>query len=164
MIRQAIGLLAALAPAAPTLAQDLPTGCFARDYTAQHLQQNPGQNVAAIRLNFLPGTGASGDVPTMEVLVRLADQGRARAEGRGGAMLAQTAYCFAEAGQWTCGVECDGGVMRIGRLSGDTLEVTTDYFLVGDTDECGGAFDLAEDAGSTTYRLKKAAASACLGG
>ena len=98
------------------------------------------------------------------LIVRLADQGRARAEGMGGAMLTQTAYCFEDGGKWTCGVECDGGIMEIGRIKGDTLDVQTNNFWVGNTDECGGAFDLAEGNGTTTYRLQKAAASACLGG
>ncbi len=162
MFRTACALAVLLA--SPALAGDLPQGCFARDYTADHLKKNPRQNVASLRLNFLKGTEMSGGAPTMEVIVRLADQGRARAEGMGGQMLTQTAYCFESGGTWTCGVECDSGIMEIGRLSGDTLEVRTDYFWVGDTDECGGAFDLAEDNGTTTYRVKKAAASACLGG
>ncbi len=156
--------LVALALAAPAMAQDLPQGCFARDYSADHLKKNPRQNVASLRLNFLKGTEMSGGAPTLEVIVRLADQGRARAEGMGGAMLTQTAYCFEDGGKWTCGVECDGGIMEIGRIKGDTLDVQTNNFWVGNTDECGGAFDLAEGNGTTTYRLQKAAASACLGG
>jgi hypothetical protein len=158
-----VGLVVALI-AGPAVAQDLPKGCFARDYSASHLRDNPQQNVASIRLNFRRGTAESGGAPTMDVLVRLADQGRARAEGFGGAVLTQVGYCFADGGEWTCGVECDGGIMEIGRVQGDTLDVKTNFFLIGDTDECGGSFDLAENSGTTTYRLQKAAASACLGG
>lgn len=158
--------LAALALlASPAMAQDLPLGCFARDYSAAHLSQNPQQNVAALRLTFRPGTDASGGAPTMEVQVRLADQARARAEGLGGAVLSQTAYCFIdETGGWACGVECDGGTLEIARLEGDTLDVSTRYFLVGEVEDCGGAFDLAEGAGATTYRLTKAGATTCLEG
>jgi len=156
--------LAALALAAPVMAQDLPLGCYSRDYSADHLKQNPAQNVASLRLNFLRATEETGGAPVMEVMVRLADQGRARAEGMGGMMLTQTAYCFNEGKGWICGVECDGGIMEIGRMSGDMLDVKTSNFWVGNTDECGGAFDLAEGRGTTTYRVKKAAASACLGG
>ncbi len=87
-------LVLSLLLAAPAAAQDLPLGCFARDYSAAHLAQNPGQNVAAMRLNFRPGTDASAGAPTVRVQVRLANQGRARAEGFGGAVLSQTAYCF----------------------------------------------------------------------
>lgn len=150
--------------AQPVAAQDLPQGCWARDYSAAHLRDNPAQNVASIRLNFLRATEETGGIPVMEVMVRLADQGLARSTGMGGAVLIQTAYCYPDGTTWTCGVECDGGQMRIKALAGDTLDVTTDYFLVGQTEGCGGVFDLAERMRATTYRVKKAAASACLGG
>lgn len=150
--------------AQPVAAQDLPQGCWARDYSAAHLRDNPAQNVASIRLNFLRATEGSGGIPVMEVMVRLADQGLARSMGMGGAVLTQTAYCHPDGTAWTCGVECDGGQMRIKAPEGDTLDVTTDYFLVGQTEGCGGVFDLAERMRATTYRVKKAAASACLGG
>jgi hypothetical protein len=161
-----IRILTALALiASPALAQDLPMGCFARSYSAAHLAKNPGQNVAALTARFRPGTAASGGAPTMEVQARLADQGRARAEGLGGAVLAQTAYCFIdETGGWACVVECDGGTMEIGRLKGDTLDLSTRYFLIGDVEGCGGLFDLAEGAGATIYRLTKAGATTCLEG
>ncbi len=114
---------------------------------------------------FQPGTAASGGAQTLDVQVRLANQGRARAEGLGGAVLAQTAYCFIdEGGGWSCGVECDGGTMEIGRLKGDTLDLSTRYFLIGDVEGCGAVFDLAEGAGATTYRLTKAGATTCLEG
>lgn len=157
-------LVLSLLLAAPAAAQDLPMGCFARSYSSAHLAQNPGQNVAAITAWFRPGTADSGGAPTLRVQARLANQGRARAEGLGGTVLAQTAYCFAENASWVCGVECDGGMMEIGRLKGDTLDLTTRYFLIGDVEGCGGVFDLAEGAGATTYRLTKAGATTCLEG
>lgn len=145
-------------------AKDIPLGCFARDYTADHMAKNPAQVISALRVNFLPATDFTGGQPVMEMIARLARQGKPEAEGYGGLLVTQTAYCYDVSGVWKCSIECDGGSMNIGTLNGDELDLTTDYFTIGASEECGGSFDLAENRTSTTYRVKRAAPEACLGG
>lgn len=148
--------------ASPTLAQTLPMGCFARDYDAAHLAANPQQNVQSIRLNFVPEHEFGSNV--MAVRVLLANQARAADEGFGGQVMEQLSYCWDDGGTLRCGVECDAGIMDIGTVVGDRLDVTTSNFWVGDVEGCGGAMDLAEiDGQSTTYRVFRADGAQCEG-
>jgi len=140
----------------------LPQGCYVRDYSAEHLAKNPNQVVDRISVSFRQNAGDK--VAQMSVLT--ADQGHAGADGHGGQLFAQYLYCFAGNGgakNWTCSVECDGGSMEITRVDGKILEFRTDYLLVGEIDECGGAVDLAEVVGQRViYRLNRVADSQCV--
>ena len=143
-------------------AADGPTpGCYARDYDPTHLAAHPEQVVSAMRLRIgVPG--ANGEAPA-QLRVVLADQGRARAEGFGGRTLTQALVCKDRSDGPACGVECDGGLFSV---SEDTegLMLTTDRLLVGDSEDCGGSFDLVERQGEpVSYRLLRADPGACEG-
>ena len=143
----------------------LPSGCYARAYDAAHLAAHPAQIVERFTLALT--YDAAFDATRAPLSVTLADQGRARAEGAGGQTFEQTLYCYRADGQTTgsiqCGVECDGGSFDV-RLDGETLDLRTDYVMVGATGECGGAFDLAEVIGQpVTYRLFRVDDAQCAG-
>lgn len=160
--RGGLGVIAmALALASPALAQE-PMGCFARDYSAAHLGQNPNQHVAALRLNFYRSPDT--DYLLVDVIGRFADQGRARREGLGAEYFTQGAFCNAQEDGILCMVECDGGTFLIRSLKGDQLEISTDYFALQNGAGCEAISDLAEtDGQKTTYRLTRADAATCRG-
>ena len=65
-------------------------------------------------------------------------------------------------GKRGCSVECDGGSFEITRDDGTVLDLRTRYLMVGETEDCGGAVDLAEENDRwVTYRLMRAADAAC---
>ena len=136
-------------------------GCFARDYGAAHLVAHPEQVVSAMRLR-IGEPGADGEAPA-EMRVVLSDQGRARAEGVGGQMLTQALVCKDWGDGPACGVECDGGLFSVVE-DAEGVTLTTDRLLVGESEECGGSFDLVEREGEpVSYRLLRAEPSACDG-
>lgn len=150
-------------------AQIMSLGCFERNYTKAHLASQPAQVVESIRVLFDEETfdDSTYIYATMQVL--LANQGHVRTEGLGGTTLDQFLICEDERapGSGTladvsCFVECDGGSMQITRNSGGILEFRTDYLMVGDYDECGGATDLTEYQGKpVTYRLNQVNDARC---
>ena len=143
------------------LAEGPGAGCFVRDYDAAHLSSHPEQGVSAMRLQ-IGEPGANGEAPA-QLRVVLADQGRARTEGLGGQSLTQALVCKDWGEGSACGVECDGGRFAIAE-DPKGLMLTTDRLLVGDTEECGGSFDLVEREGEpVSYRLLRADPSACEG-
>ncbi|MCL4068642.1 hypothetical protein M3484_18925 [Pseudomonas sp. GX19020] len=144
----------------------IPQGCFARDYTADHLAKTPKQHIAALRISLGPDPWGNGFISAI-VTGRFSDQGRARSEGFSKHSFRQAAFCGESGGKTTCQVECDGGSFTIRSARGDSLEIETSSFTlevpdVGDETGCGGLSDLVE-AGSakTIYRLTRAPASAC---
>ncbi|VDC28581.1 hypothetical protein [Pseudogemmobacter humi] len=162
MMRPALtALLAGALFALPAMAE-APLGCFARDYSADHLRKNPNQHVAALRLNFHNAPGSPG--PVVDVIGRFADQGRARRDGLANEYFTQSAFCMDEGRRTSCYVECDGGGFAIRALKGDVLEIETDYFRVEGGGGCEGMSDLAEPGGGKTiYRLTRAPAATCRG-
>ena len=63
----------------------------------------------------------------------------------------------------TCSVDCDGGFFEVTRDTGDSIDLTLTYLWVGDTEECGGAVDIAEVSGEpVVYRLYKSPPEACV--
>ena len=147
-----------LLPALPAAAE-MPLGCFARDYSAEHLAKNPNQHIAALRLNFTRQPGAKEI--SVDVIGRYGDQGRAKLDRVSGKVFTQLAFCDSK----HCQVECDGGSFTVTSLKGDTLTIRTSYFVLeGGAGGCEGNSDLAElGGGETTYRLTRAVASACKG-
>ncbi len=153
--------LAVLLLSGAALAEGPGPGCYARDYTAEHLASHPEQVVARMRLEVL-GRNEAGETEA-RLSVVLARQGRAEAEGVGGRAFAQRLACRGRPEGTVCGVECDGGVFAVGEDERG-LALTTDRLRVGDGDGCGGDFDLAERPGeAVTYRLERAAPGACGG-
>ena len=134
-------------------------GCYARDYTEEHLAAHRAQVVSRMRLS-VGGANEAGETEA-ELRVVLAEQGRAREEGLGGQALAQRLICRDRGQGLECGVECDGGLFSV-EEDASGLSLTTDRLMVGDGQDCGGSFDLAERPGeAVTYRLERAAAALC---
>jgi hypothetical protein len=134
-------------------------GCYARVYTPEHLAAQPQQVVSRLSL-WIGGPAGPGETAA-ELVLLLADQGRARDEGMGGREFVQALACRDGAGGFVCGVECDGGLMLVTLDEGGRLRLTTDRLLVGG-EGCGGVFDLVERIGDrVTYRLDPALPEAC---
>lgn len=152
---------AALAVTLPlaALAEAPEEGCYARRYTPEHLAAQPEQVVARMSL-WIGGAAGPGETAA-ELVVLLADQGRARAEGLGGTELIQAMACQDRPEGFVCGVECDGGVMQVTMDEDGSLRLSTDRLLAGG-DDCGGGFDLVERIGErVTYRLDPDLPEAC---
>lgn len=130
--------------------------CFSRSYSQAHLAANPKQTVKTLSIRFEgpahdgPSTGEWGDVTVYF-----------KADSR---KFTQTLYCSTYAGARHCGVECDGGSAALRWTNADTLLLKTSGFIVsGGCDGTGEITRMVKDAGAetTTFRLNRAAMSAC---
>ncbi|MDU8929993.1 hypothetical protein RXV86_21620 [Alisedimentitalea sp. MJ-SS2] len=155
-------LLTAPAIAEPTL------GCFARDYSDAHLAAHPDQIVDRIWLEFFkyPPEVFDGDDPYASVRTLTANQGHVARDGFGGQVFDGGMFCYPDQRRggdaWNCSVDCDGGWFQIIRDDGEVLELRTRYVMVGDTETCGGAIDLAERPQQfVTYRLNRVDDAVC---
>lgn len=137
---------------AATPAMAAPEGCYTRHYSASHLEDHPAQIVANIWLRF--GVDEAYDQPFAELGATMTD----------GAYLTQWLVCDQEGGAPRCAVECDGGSFVVSRDTFESIDIRTDYLLVGDGEGCGGMADLAEKGATTTYRLFKSPPNGCPGG
>ena len=154
-----MGVLVAAGLAVPVAAE--PTfGCYERIYSAEHLAGQPDQVVQEIRLSLSKQQEFGEWVAGMEVLT--ANQGHAARDGLGGQRLTQFLICWENDGRRGCSVECDGGSFTITRDDGKRLAFRTDYLMVGDTEGCGGAMDIAEkDGQAVSYRLQRVSEARC---
>ena len=89
-------LLSATLATSPALAQDMPLGCYGRDYSDAHLASHPGQGIDWITINFYPSPYADqGATETWaDITVMTANQGQAARDGVGGMILTETAINF----------------------------------------------------------------------
>jgi len=149
---------AALLAATPLQAQDVPLGCYTRDYSQQHLAQNPEQIVDRMSILFTKDDVYMG----AHVQVLLADQGHAGRDGYGGMRVSETAGDFI--GPLIFGIECDGGSFEVIANTGDSITIETSYFRLAE-DGCvdeGIRTSLAESGGGATrYLLHRAENAAC---
>ena len=154
----AVGLLGSPAPGG---ADEPMEGCYLRDYSAAHLARNPAQVVDRIALRVLQQEG--GDM-IARIWVDLADQGHVAASGHGGQRMTQFLICWDNEGTPFCAVECDGGSFEVRRQDAGGMVFETRYLMVGETDACGGAVDLAEQPGqAVSYRLDRVEDAICRG-
>ncbi|MGI3183676.1 hypothetical protein [Nioella aestuarii] len=150
--------------AAPALANDIfPLGCFARDYSTEHLSAHPSQVVERLRLNFYQLEGSAPDsLLYFNVIALMADQGHAAQDGLGGNVMTETGFCNRPSG---CGVEADGGTFEITQFDGDMIEFTTSHLRVGmnRADDYDGVYSSLGETydAETTYRLYAAQPEAC---
>lgn len=154
--------LLVMASTVPALAaDDLREGCYLRDYSDAHLAKNPHQIVKWIRMKVHRD---SYDDKVVDLDVFLADQGHVAQSGHGGQVLDQTLHCWQSDARTGCGVDCDGGSFRVLRNDDNSLLVETEYLMVGDTESCGGAVDLAEVQGQPVrYLLNRVDPDYCEG-
>ena len=62
-----------------------------------------------------------------------------------------------------CSVECDGGSFYVARETSTKMTIATSTLWVGETEECGGAINLAEIPGQEVkYLLHRVDESFCL--
>lgn len=155
-----------------------PYGCFAREYTAEHLARNPAQSVQRMIVYGGPNDDPD-DLDGFAVLgidVVFADQGQGVEGALPGETYGQFFRCYAgpvatearadwiEAGKVLCHAECDGGTIQIARFDGDVLDLRTGGFMVSPLvggGDCGGAFLTAEGGASVLFRLSQAADEVC---
>ena len=160
LFRTAAVIAAALAGAAAAADGPAP-GCYARDYSDAHLAKHTAQIVDRMVMRIWQQDGGT---TVADMWVITANQGHVRQSGLGGHRLWQFLICGSDDGQPICGVECDGGRMEITRQDSKGLTFRTRYLLVGPTDQCGGAIDLAEVPGqAVSYRLNAVPETMCDG-
>jgi len=148
-----------LSLATPALAAGPRPGCYDRSYTPEHLRKAPDQFVARIRL-WLEPTSPAGDMQG-RITIWTANQGHARRDGQADQRFDSSLICWVDGGDTLCGIECDGGYGRV-TTSGDTLDLVTRRMWIGETEDCGGAIDLAERPETpVTYRMTRVADAAC---
>ncbi|MEM9754836.1 MAG: hypothetical protein AAF914_02525 [Pseudomonadota bacterium] len=156
--------LAALAVAAPAaLAQPAPLGCYARDYTEEHLAGRPSQGVAQMRLLLSPPQIGSGATARFEIRVIMSNQGQAERDGVTGQVLFEEGQCRDE-DALDCTVACDGGGFEVVRQGNSELLIRTGAFMRVADGLCGeGKFSssLAEEAGPQLYLLRPAPLESC---
>ncbi|MEJ6401439.1 hypothetical protein [Yoonia sp. 2307UL14-13] len=121
----------AVSVATPLDAQDVPSGCYVRDYSEAHLAQNPEQIVDRISIIFGPHDG----VLLADVKVLLANQGSAARDGNGGAYVSETAANFSSPLQF--GVECDGGYFDVIEFDDEAMTIETPGIRISG-EGCGG--------------------------
>lgn len=152
-------LLSGVLVAGPVLAEGPPEGCYVRDYSDAHLAGQPAQVVDWMQLWIYSDENQN---KLANMLVGFTKQGHVAGTQHAGQVLDQFLLCFDSGGRTGCTVECDGGNFFVTRDSGDAMTVETHYLMVGETDSCGGAVDLAEQPGKPVkYKLFRADAKHC---
>ena len=141
-------------------AQDVPMGCYLRDYSPDHLAKHPEQVVDRISILFRPGN----QFTAAEVNVLFADQGHAARDGYGGLRGAETAGNFNADVPLKFAVECDGGSFDVIESSADHILIETSWFRLSDngcgSDEIRSTL-LEEGSASTRYRLDQVEETMC---
>ncbi|WP_298356437.1 hypothetical protein [uncultured Litoreibacter sp.] len=150
-----------LAFALPAQAQDMQS-CYARTYSDAHLAKHPAQVVKAMVMAF--ELGDAGD-SYIRMSALIADGGHAKGGPLVGQWVDQGLYCFegsADQVGTRCGIDCDGGVLEVTKVSTQSLTFRTTYLTVGEREECGGSIDLAEEIGKpVSYRLDRVDPAIC---
>ncbi|MBT0958801.1 hypothetical protein IV417_15535 [Alphaproteobacteria bacterium KMM 3653] len=172
--------LLAGAVALPGGAQQFEGECFARDYSAAHLEANAMQTVAALSIRFTPADGGGFDGMAWVSAV-MADTPETVRQGVAGQRIDQITLCepldrawnggprdaWIKAGVMTCFAECDAGMFQITRSAPDSITIKTNGLVLGEDDGCGGTSMLADVGDSptgyvtTSYRLDAAPLAAC---
>ncbi len=145
--------------AGPVWADGPDAGCYVRDYSDAHLAGQPAQVVDWMQLWIYQDDNQN---KLANMLVGFSNQGHVASTKHAGQVLDQFLLCFDYDGRQGCTVECDGGNFFVTRETGDAMTIETDYLMVGETDSCGGAVDLAEVPGKAVrYKLNRVVASQC---
>lgn len=143
------------------LAEGPYVGCYARDYSAAHLEKYPAQVVQGVVMRVYEDELGNRLV---DMDVTFARQGHVAGTPFAGQTLNQFLLCFDSRGRAGCAVECDGGSFSVVKDTAEAMTFETEFLLVGDNEECGGAVDMAEVPGQAVrYRLNKVAAAQCDG-
>ncbi|QGX99043.1 hypothetical protein EI983_12490 [Roseovarius faecimaris] len=155
----------AMSLCAMATAQEGPTpGCYTREYSQAHLDAHPDQVARAVYLLIQDQTHYDTTDRYAYLVVDFAEQGHVKRAGLGAQRLDQSLVCWKDSnGIRGCSVDCDGGWFTVSGETDSAMTIATEYLMVGDTEGCGGAIDLAEQPGQTVkYRLNRVDQSACL--
>lgn len=147
-------------------AQEGPTpGCYAREYSQAHLDAHPDQVARALYMLIHDSTYEDSTDRFAYLVVDFVNQGHVKRADLGAQRLDQSLVCYTDSeGRQGCSVECDGGWFTVSKETDSTLTIATEYLMVGDTEGCGGAIDLAEHTGQVVkYRLNRVDMNTCLG-
>jgi hypothetical protein len=137
-----------------------PVGCFARDYSADHLAAHPEQGIAALAIEFFE----DGDWPGESyffVRALMSDQGQAARDGVEGLTLYEGGTC--RHGNRNCFVDCDGGGFDLISWEGDMIMIATRGMrltLEGCDSDAISSLNESYD-GETRYRLIATQPEAC---
>lgn len=135
-------------------------GCWSREYSADHILAHPDQIVERMALMVLDDQSETTRIANLSIWTT--GQGHVARSGHMLTRFDQTLICWEDSGATGCSVECDGGAMKIVGVPDGGLKLTTDYLMVGDTETCGGAVDLAEIPGQpVSYIVERADSSVC---
>lgn len=101
--------------------------CYARDYSAAHLNKHPLQKVSAIRLDHFPrlsGPFGNDGKPLLypnapEIVINLSVTFRSD-----GTTHRATGFCWPEGRGLSCGLECDGGQFKLKEAKDGKLLIT----------------------------------------
>lgn len=138
-----------------------PSGyCWARGYSADHLNAHPKQVVATLWLEF-KGDPMSGRSVNANMAVISSNNAMLRRRGNANQLFTQGLVCFVNSdGQMVCSADMDGGYLELRPRDAETMDVRTSYLSVWGHRE--NSFDLAELPGqTTTYRLVRYPAEVC---
>nr|WP_314262464.1 hypothetical protein [uncultured Devosia sp.] len=114
-MRKILHVTISLAALLPLPAVAAPT-CFSRVYSPDHLDNNPGQQVAQIRALHIPRIN---DMPeSYDIRVRFRDDTRE---------FSAITYCDDIDGTTTCMIECDGGIVLPTFDQSGRLRLNTEY-------------------------------------
>ena len=159
--------LATIAPAA--MAENLPSGCFAREYSAEHLAAHPTQRVE--RIVLWTDVATDGENPDEAVLVAWMAKNAYFAAGMrvDGWFLCEGGECQNEGDATkSCGQLQDrGGFIVTGYQKGsggksDAVEITTQFLIMNSRGDCAVDASLTEVFGQpTTYRLLRVNEAVC---
>ena len=159
----------------------MPTGCYQRTYSADHLAQNPGQTVSQLTISFgrLSDGQRVGEEAVDPVIAwvnaLMAPTETTQQDGTAGRRFSEGLFCmpheqhrldadWVQDGGIICGVECDGGFFQVVSVNDEGMFIRTDGIRLS---ECGGSDAQVrmkdEGAGPTTYRLFPMPADICAG-
>jgi len=139
----AVAVLFAALLAASAAAAQVPEGCFARDYSPEHLAANPGQVVAKMRLSVYDGVA--------DIAVILSDRPDLRAAGLAGG----AEFAALDCQEFGCVSICGDGYFRLDGQDASSITIEVwDLMTMGQGATCEARINLSERPGAPTrYRL-----------
>ena len=153
-------MMVLLLAATPLSAQEIPQGCFHREYSEKHMAGHPAQFVKELTLKIYQATGYE-DI-WADLLAQTAKRGRVADHPQAGKALDQALNCWSKRGKHQCAVDCDGGSFEIVRGKSNSITIETSYLTIGPAEECGGAINMVEVLGEPVrYRLNRVDPEVC---
>ena len=141
---------------------EIPTGCFERQYSADHIQRHPAQIVDYLRIWIYPWP--EYNQINADMVARFMDQGRIKGKKSAGKTLDQVLTCWDMNRGAGCAVDCDGGSFQFVKVDEGGITIETGGLTMGvpEDEGCGGAETLTEVIGEPVrYRLARVDDAIC---